>query len=101
VCERAKGSTRPGHDHPSRRADQRALHPESQARGSRTLGFDARKARSLTDRVDSASAMADALETAAARDREFARTGRLVGPLHGVVMAIKDQYDTKDMRARG
>jgi Asp-tRNA(Asn)/Glu-tRNA(Gln) amidotransferase A subunit family amidase len=61
-------------------------------------GFDARKARSLTDRVDSASGMPDALETAAAQDREFARTGRLVGPLHGVVMAIKDQYDTKDMR---
>jgi amidase len=61
-------------------------------------GFDARKARSLTDRVDSASGMPDALETAAAQDREFARTGRLVGPLHGVVIAIKDQYDTKDMR---
>jgi Asp-tRNA(Asn)/Glu-tRNA(Gln) amidotransferase A subunit family amidase len=61
-------------------------------------GFDARKARSMTDRVDSASGMPDALETAAAQDREFARTGRLVGPLQGVVMAIKDQYDTKDMR---
>ncbi len=61
-------------------------------------GFDARKARSLTDRVDSASGMPDALETAAAQDREFARTGRLAGPLHGVVIAIKDQYDTKDMR---
>src|SRR5215471_6133891 len=61
-------------------------------------GFDARKARSLTDRVDSAANMPDALEAAAAQDREFARTGRLVGPLHGVVIAIKDQYDTKDMR---
>ena len=61
-------------------------------------GFDARKARSLTDRVDSAPDMPDALETAAAQDRAFARTGRLVGPLHGVVIAIKDQYDTKDMR---
>ena len=27
-----------------------------------------------------------------------ARPGKLVGPLHGVVMAIKDQYDTFDMR---
>src|SRR5215472_10212959 len=54
-------------------------------------GFDARKARSLTDRADSAPGMPDALETAAAQDRELARTGRLVGPLHGVVMAIKDQ----------
>ena len=61
-------------------------------------GFDARKARSLTDRADSASDMPDALETAAAQDRAFARTGRLVGPLHGVVIAIKDQYDTIDMR---
>ena len=61
-------------------------------------GFDARKARSMTDRLDSASEMPDALETAAAEDRAFARTGRLVGPLHGVVIAIKDQYDTRDMR---
>ena len=42
--------------------------------------------------------MPDALEVAAAQDAEFARTGKLVGPLHGVVMAIKDQYDTFDMR---
>ena len=61
-------------------------------------GFDARKARSLTDRADAAADMPDALETAAAQDRTFARTGRLVGPLHGVVIAIKDQYDTRDMR---
>ena len=61
-------------------------------------GFDARKARSMTDRADGAADMPDALETAAAQDRAFARTGRLVGPLHGVVIAIKDQYDTKDMR---
>ena len=61
-------------------------------------GFDARKARSLTDRTDAAADMPDALETAAAQDRAFARTGRLVGPLHGVVIAVKDQYDTKDMR---
>src|SRR5688500_5333279 len=61
-------------------------------------GFDARKARSMTDGTDAAADMPDALETAAAHDRAFARTGRLVGPLHGVVMAIKDQYDTKDMR---
>ncbi len=61
-------------------------------------GFDARTARSLTDRADAAADMPDALDTAAAQDREFARTGRLVGPLHGVVIAIKDQYDTRDMR---
>ena len=61
-------------------------------------GFDSRKARSLTDASDNSPAMPDALETAAAQDRQFARTGRLAGPLHGVVMAIKDQYDTFDMR---
>ena len=60
--------------------------------------FDARKARSLTDKTDSAANMPDALETATAQDQQFARTGRLVGPLHGVVLAIKDQYDTFDMR---
>jgi len=62
------------------------------------FGFDARKARSLTDRADASPDMPDALETATAHDRAFARTGRLVGPLQGVVIAIKDQYDTKDMR---
>jgi Asp-tRNA(Asn)/Glu-tRNA(Gln) amidotransferase A subunit family amidase len=61
-------------------------------------GFDARKARSLTDTADSSASMPDALETAAEQDKRFAATGRLVGPLHGVVMAIKDQYDTADMR---
>ena len=61
-------------------------------------GFDARKARSLTDKADAAANMPDALETAAAQDQQFARTGRLVGPLHGLVLAIKDQYDTFDMR---
>ena len=60
--------------------------------------FDDRKARSLTDKTDAAASMPDALETAAAQDQQFARTGRLVGPLHGVVLAIKDQYDTFDMR---
>jgi Asp-tRNA(Asn)/Glu-tRNA(Gln) amidotransferase A subunit family amidase len=61
-------------------------------------GFDPRKARSLTDRADASPAMPDALEVAAAQDRALQQTGRLVGPLHGVVMAIKDQYDTFDMR---
>jgi Asp-tRNA(Asn)/Glu-tRNA(Gln) amidotransferase A subunit family amidase len=60
--------------------------------------FDERKARSLTDKADAAANMPDALETAVAQDQQFARTNRLVGPLHGVVLAIKDQYDTFDMR---
>ena len=61
-------------------------------------GFDDRKARSLTDRTDNNQSMPDALEVAATQDRQFKQDGRLVGPLHGVVMAIKDQYDTFDMR---
>ena len=61
-------------------------------------GFDRLKARSLTDATDAAPEMPDALEVAAAQDLHFRQTGELAGPLHGVVMAIKDQYDTFDMR---
>ena len=61
-------------------------------------GFDARKARSMTDSVDADPDMPDALEVAAQQDAHFASTGTLIGPLHGVVMAIKDQFDTFDMR---
>ncbi len=64
----------------------------------KSWGFDDRKARSLTDLADQGASMPDALETAAAQDRQFRQTGKLVGPLHGVVIAIKDQYDTFDMR---
>jgi Asp-tRNA(Asn)/Glu-tRNA(Gln) amidotransferase A subunit family amidase len=62
------------------------------------LGFDDRKARSMTDTADDDPSAPDALEIAAQLDRQFAQTGKLAGPLHGVVMAIKDQYDTFDMR---
>jgi Asp-tRNA(Asn)/Glu-tRNA(Gln) amidotransferase A subunit family amidase len=61
-------------------------------------GFDSRKARSQTDSVDDDPNMPDALEVAAALDAQFAKTGKLAGPLHGVVLAIKDQYNTFDMR---
>jgi amidase len=70
------------------------LRPETRKK----LGFDDRKARSLTDTADNNPNMPDALETAAAQDRQFKQTRRLAGPLHGVVIAIKDQYDTFDMR---
>jgi len=63
-----------------------------------TWGFDPRKARSLTDASDNNPAMPDALDVAAQQDAYFASTGKLIGPLHGVVLAIKDQYDTFDMR---
>jgi amidase len=62
------------------------------------LGFDERKARSMTDADDAAANMPDALETAIAQDKQFKQTGKLVGPLQGVVIAVKDQYDTFDMR---
>jgi amidase len=64
----------------------------------KTWGFDDRKARSMTDMDDNRPNMPDALQIAASQDRQFKQTGKLVGPLHGVVMAIKDQYDTFDMR---
>src|SRR4051794_16533275 len=54
--------------------------------------------RSRTDTADADPAMPDALETAKALDAEFARTGKLKGPLHGIPFAIKDQFDTVDMR---
>jgi Asp-tRNA(Asn)/Glu-tRNA(Gln) amidotransferase A subunit family amidase len=61
-------------------------------------GFDDHHSRSNTDAKDDDSAMPDALEVAAQQDEYFAKTGKLIGPLHGVVMAIKDQYDTFDLR---
>jgi amidase len=64
----------------------------------KTWGFDDHHARSMTDLQDDDPHMPDALEVAAEEDKAFAATGKLVGPLHGVVLAIKDQYDTFDMR---
>src|SRR5215468_3498354 len=49
----------------------------------------------MTDPVDNDPATP---KLAAQQDAYFAQTGRLVGPLHGVVLAVKDQYDTFDMR---
>ena len=62
------------------------------------LGLGPRKARSLTDPVDNDPGMPDALEVAARQDAHFKSTGTLVGPLHGITFAIKDWYDTRDMR---
>ena len=61
-------------------------------------GFDTRKGRSLTDETDNNPMMPDALEVAAKQDAHFKATGKLVGPLHGITFAIKDWYDTFDMR---
>src|SRR5438874_9710967 len=61
-------------------------------------GFEPRKARSMTNAADNEPVMPDALDAAAQQDAYFASTGKLIGPLHGVVFAFKDQYDTLDMR---
>jgi amidase len=62
------------------------------------LGLDAHKARSITDAIDDSPDMPDALEVAAKQDAYFRATGKLVGPLHGTVYAVKDWYNTFDMR---
>src|SRR5215467_8362501 len=62
------------------------------------MTINLRGKRSKTDSTDSDPAMPDALEVARQLDAEFARTGRLKGPLHGIPFAIKDQFDTFDMR---
>ena len=62
-------------------------------------GFDDHHARSMTDLVDNDPNLPDALETAAQLDAYFAKTGKLMGPLHGIVFALKDQYCTIDMRS--
>src|SRR3989440_2226863 len=62
------------------------------------ITLNLRGKRSKTDTADSDPNMPDALEQARALDAELARTGRLKGPLHGIPFAIKDQFDTFDMR---
>jgi amidase len=62
------------------------------------ITLNIRGQRSKTDAQDDNPAMPDAMETAARLDAEFKRTGKLVGPLHGIPIVIKDQFDTFDMR---
>ena len=50
--------------------------------------------RSMTDKADNDPKLLDALEFARSQDDHFARTGQLIGPLHGIPFAIKDNYDT-------
>jgi Asp-tRNA(Asn)/Glu-tRNA(Gln) amidotransferase A subunit family amidase len=40
-------------------------------------------------------------EIAARLDAEFAKTGELTGPLHGIPVAVKDNYNTTDMPTSG
>src|SRR5436309_13510194 len=62
------------------------------------MTLNIRGKRSKTDRADNDPKMLDALETARAQDEYFARTGNFVGPLHGIPFAVKDNFDTVDMR---
>jgi amidase len=62
------------------------------------MTLNIRGKRSKTDTADNDPKRPDALETARAQDEYFARTGNFVGPLHGIPVAVKDNYDTMDMR---
>jgi Asp-tRNA(Asn)/Glu-tRNA(Gln) amidotransferase A subunit family amidase len=62
------------------------------------MTLNIRGKRSKTDPADNDPKMLDALETARAQDAYFAQTGNFVGPLHGIPIAVKDNYDTVDMR---
>src|SRR6516165_8847800 len=62
------------------------------------MTLNIRGKRSKTDPADKDPKLLDALETARAQDEYFARTGNLVGPLHGIPIAVKDNFDTIDMR---
>jgi Asp-tRNA(Asn)/Glu-tRNA(Gln) amidotransferase A subunit family amidase len=60
------------------------------------LGFPQKVKRTHTGPDD--AKFPDALDRARELDRHLARTGKFVGPLHGIPIAIKDNYDTFDMR---
>ena len=60
------------------------------------LGFPEKMKRTHTGPDDPKAP--DALDRAQELDAEFARTGRLAGPLHGIPIAVKDLFDTFDMR---
>ena len=60
------------------------------------LGFPEKLKRTHSRRDDGKNP--DAIDRARELDRYFARTGKFAGPLHGIPIAIKDNYDTCDMR---
>jgi Asp-tRNA(Asn)/Glu-tRNA(Gln) amidotransferase A subunit family amidase len=76
--------------------DQAPIENAGQVNAYMTLNI--RGKRSKTDTADNDPNKQDALEVARAQDAYFARTGRFVGPLHGIPIAVKDNYDTADMR---
>jgi len=60
------------------------------------LGFPEHVKRTHTGPDD--AKIPDAVDRARELDAVFLRTGKLVGPLHGIPIAIKDLFDTADMR---
>ena len=60
------------------------------------LGFPEKLKRTHTGPDD--AKIPDALDRARELDRFFARTGKFAGRLHGIPIAIKDNYDTFDLR---
>lgn len=62
------------------------------------ITLNIRGKRSKAHLIDYDRSMPDALEVAHSLDAHLARTGRLIGPLHGIPMAVKDLFDTRDMR---
>ena len=60
------------------------------------LGFPDKVKRTHTGPDD--AKLPDALDRARELDLHFARTGKFIGPLHGIPIAVKDNYDTFDMR---
>ena len=60
------------------------------------MGFPDKVKRTHTGPDD--AKFPDALDRARELDLHFARTGKFVGPLHGIPIAVKDNYDTFDMR---
>jgi Asp-tRNA(Asn)/Glu-tRNA(Gln) amidotransferase A subunit family amidase len=62
----------------------------------KALGFPERLKRTHTGPEN--EKMPDALDRARELDAQLARTGKLAGPLHGIPIAVKDLFDTADMR---
>jgi len=60
------------------------------------LGFPEKLKRTHTGPDD--AKFPDALDQARELDLHFSRTGKFVGSLHGIPIAVKDNYDTFEMR---
>jgi hypothetical protein len=96
--QRAPGHPRADLDDPERGPAERPDDAESPPATRVAWGFGERKARSMTDPDRRRSGHARRARDGRGPRRVLREDRQAVGPLHGVVMAIKDQYDTFDMR---